>query len=528
MILIVDDKAENLFSLKKILERNQFLVDTAGSGEEALKKILKHQYSLIVLDVQMPGMDGFEVAETISGYSRTRDLPILFLSAVNTDKKFITKGYSSGAMDYITKPVDPDILLLKVKTFIRLAEQTRQLNTIQEALRSEIEVRKQAQQELDDKNRELKSILESIPQLAFTARTDGTLEFVNKRWLAYAPGTCRFPQSHPDDTAVETLWERSVRMQSPIDQQVRIRDPEDGSYRYHLLRAIPVREMGQVVKWVGTFTDIHEQKLAAEHLEYAVNERTKELLEANKALELSNNDLQQFASVTSHDLKEPLRKIQVYSTIIRNKYPGDDTEGSLSYYLKRIEHASQRMARLIDDLLSYSRLSASGFFRKTDINEVINEIITDLELTIYEKHAVVQVGEIPVLEAIPSQMRQLLQNIISNSLKFSREHVPPRIQISAWLVADRDIHAPAAEDGRYCRIEVTDNGIGFNEKYLDRIFTIFQQLNQREAFEGTGIGLAIAKRIVEKHKGIITARSNEKSGSTFVILLPVRQDPGTA
>jgi len=139
MILIIDDNAENIFSLKKILELHNLEVDTAQSGEEGLKKILKNSYALIILDVQMPGMDGFEVAEAISGYSRAKDTPVIFLSAVNIDKKFITRGYASGALDYITKPVDPDILMLKVKTFLRLYEQTRELNEMQKTLRQELE-----------------------------------------------------------------------------------------------------------------------------------------------------------------------------------------------------------------------------------------------------------------------------------------------------------------------------------------------------------------------------------------------------
>jgi two-component system sensor histidine kinase/response regulator len=150
MVLIVDDKPENIFSLKTILELHSFPTDTALSGEEALKKILRQSYALIILDVQMPGMDGFEVAEAIGGYSKARDIPIIFLSAANTDKKFITKGYTSGGSDYITKPIDPDILLLKVKTFYRLFEQNSELNRIQASLRSEIEFRKKVQDELQE------------------------------------------------------------------------------------------------------------------------------------------------------------------------------------------------------------------------------------------------------------------------------------------------------------------------------------------------------------------------------------------
>ncbi len=166
MILIVDDTPENLISLKKVLEKHNFEVDTALSGEEALKKVLKNEYVLIILDVQMPGMDGFEVAEAISGYSRAKETAIIFLSAANTDLKLIAKGYSSGGLDYITKPVDLDILLLKVKTFYRIYEQSRKLIEIQGALLDEIEFRKKAERKKDEfisiASHELKTPLTSV------------------------------------------------------------------------------------------------------------------------------------------------------------------------------------------------------------------------------------------------------------------------------------------------------------------------------------------------------------------------------
>ncbi len=168
MILIVDDRPENLYSLQQLLEVNHFKVDTASSGEEALRKILRNTYFLIILDVQMPDMDGFEVAEAITGYSKSKDIPIIFLSAVSVEKRFIARGYSSGGLDYITKPVDPEILLLKVSTFYRLHQQTRELHEAQEALRQEVMERKAAQEALSHSLDELRSILESIQQIAFT------------------------------------------------------------------------------------------------------------------------------------------------------------------------------------------------------------------------------------------------------------------------------------------------------------------------------------------------------------------------
>ncbi|MCW3488453.1 response regulator [Chitinophaga nivalis] len=185
MILIVDDKPENILSIRKTLELYKFEVDAAASGEEALKKILKHSYTLIILDVQMPSMDGFEVAEAISGYSKARDIPIIFLSAVNKDKRFIVKGYDSGGMDYLTKPIDPDILLMKVKTFSRLYQQSQELKHMHQSLKEEVEVRKLAQAALSEKVNELRTTLEVLPQIAFTLTVEGRIEYANRNWFKF-------------------------------------------------------------------------------------------------------------------------------------------------------------------------------------------------------------------------------------------------------------------------------------------------------------------------------------------------------
>jgi len=523
MILIVDDQKENIFSLKSILEIHKFMVDTAASGEEALKKILKNAYSLIILDVQMPGMDGFEVAEAISGFSKSRDIPIIFLSAVNTDKKFITKGFASGAIDYVTKPFDYDLLLLKVKNLYRLSEQNRKLNVIQQALEAEIEFRKQAESMLQQNVQELRSILESIPQIAFTALPNGDIEFVNEHWYLYAPARNAFPQTAPGSPGIARCLIKAVESGGQLLFEVSMKRLADSAFRFHLLSMTPVKKDNEITKWVGVFTDIHEQRMINQVLEQKVAQRTTELQQSNTELEASNHELQQYASVASHDLKEPLRKIQVFGSLIRDRYLQNNPE-ALSY-MNRVITSSDRMASLINDLLSYSRLSVESLFHPTDIRQVIDNILLDMELSIKEHNAVINIGDIPVLEVIPGQMRQVFQNIISNALKFINDDTSPVINIWAELVAAKAIDSPVSADGAYCRISVRDNGIGFNEIYLDKIFTIFQRLNSKEKYEGTGIGLAIVKKIIDKHNGLISARSAVNAGATFIIVLPVRQEP---
>ncbi|WP_018611086.1 hybrid sensor histidine kinase/response regulator [Segetibacter koreensis] len=525
MILIVDDKSENLFSLRKVLELNNFEVDTALSGEEALKKVLRKTYALIILDVQMPSMDGFEVAEAISGYKKAQATPIIFLSAVSTHKKFITKGYTSGAIDYITKPVDPDILMLKVKTFYRLYEQTNDLKEAQVALQKEVEVRKEAEKALNKKAKELTSILESIPQIAFTANADGTIEYVNEHWYEYAPDKNRFPETYKNNIDLSKQWIETVQFGQTLEMEVQIKKMQSQEYRYHLLRAIPVITDENIAKWVGTFTDINHQKMMNEILEKKVEERTQELQKLNTELEVSNNDLQQFASVASHDLKEPLRKIQVYSNIIKEKSLLENN--NLDNYLDKVITSSARMSRLINDLLNYSRLSHAHFFEVADLNKILQEILFDLELLIAEKKATINVHQLPQAEVIPGLIRQLFQNLISNALKFSKKDVAPVIKVTSEIVESEEVADLVKGAEKYCVMEIQDNGIGFDEKYSNKIFTLFQRLNSRDKYEGTGIGLAVAKKIMDKHHGCITASSKENVGSTFKIILPLKQSKVT-
>jgi PAS domain S-box-containing protein len=233
-------------------------------------------------------------------------------------------------------------------------------------------------------------------------------------------------------------------------------------------------------------------------------------------LEQSNRDLQEFAYIASHDLQEPLRKVLAFGDRLASKY-GELLDETGRDYLKRMRDASKRMQILINDLLSFSRVSTRAQpFVKVDLNLLCQEVVSDLENRIDQTQGRVKIGQLPVIEADPTQMHQLLQNLINNALKFHQEGISPIIQVSAKKM------------GRICQISVKDNGIGFEMQYLDRIFTPFQRLHSRQEYEGSGMGLAICRRIVERHSGEITAVSSPGEGSTFIVTLPINQSKGVS
>ncbi len=234
------------------------------------------------------------------------------------------------------------------------------------------------------------------------------------------------------------------------------------------------------------------------------------LAEINAELEASNHDLQQFASVASHDLQEPLRKILIFSTMLRDKH---ELSARSEVFLEKIIASSERMRTMITDILSYSRLSTNdSHFDRVDLGEIVAEIFEDYEILIKEKNAVFSIENLPRVEANRGQIKQVFQNLISNSLKFSRLNKPPVVKVSSCEVA-RNTY----------RITITDNGIGFDEQYREKIFSLFERLNTKDKFEGSGIGLAITKKIIDKHNGTITASSQAGEGASFVITLPEKQ-----
>jgi PAS domain S-box-containing protein len=256
--------------------------------------------------------------------------------------------------------------------------------------------------------------------------------------------------------------------------------------------------------------------------------RAQDQLERTAAmLSQSNRELQDFASVASHDLQEPLRKIQAFGDRLKQKCEQQLTDDGRDY-LERMLNAAHRMQTLINDLLTFSRVTTKAQpFSRVDLNVIAREVLSDLEVRIEQAGASVELSALPVIDADPLQMRQLLQNLIANALKFRKPDEPTIVKIFAQsdsLIAEGSTFSFSTPD-RWT-ISIADNGIGFDEKYLDRIFTVFQRLHGRNAYEGTGVGLAVCRRIVERHRGSITAKSQPGQGATFIVTLPANQLKG--
>jgi light-regulated signal transduction histidine kinase (bacteriophytochrome) len=241
-------------------------------------------------------------------------------------------------------------------------------------------------------------------------------------------------------------------------------------------------------------------------------------------LERSNRDLEQFAYVASHDLQEPLRKIRAFGDRLEVKCK-DLLDPTAQECVSRMQSAAARMQELIEGLLTLSRVtSRARDFVQVDLSEVVQQVVGDLEAQIERVHGQVEVGKLPTIQAEPLQIRMLLQNLIANALKFHRPEEPPVVKIEArYLLPREQRHAKKSLAEEKCRITVEDNGIGFEQQYAERIFGIFQRLHPRDVYEGTGIGLAICRRIVEFHGGQISAHGTPGKGSTFEVLLPVAQ-----
>ncbi|MEQ8471715.1 MAG: PAS domain S-box protein [Marinoscillum sp.] len=388
----------------------------------------------------------------------------------------------------------------------------------------------ETQKMLEESEKKFRLLADSMPQYIWTSGPEGNLNYYNQSVYDYT-GLAKdqidqegwIKMMHPEDQEkFRKSWMEAVNTGENFLIEHRFRR-HDGEYRWQLSRAKPQRdEFGNIKMWVGTSTDIQEQKSFAEALEKEVRERTRELAQNVTDLAKMNKELQSFAYISSHDLQEPLRKIQTFSSRIVSTEKDKLSEKG-QYLFTRMQSSAERMQSLIDDLLTYSRTNTSELvFEEADLIEVIDEVKDDLKEEIDQKKAVVSVQPIQNLNIIYFQFQQLFHNLFSNSLKFSRPETPVLITITSECDKGINFKNPHLEpDTNYCHISFSDNGIGFEPQYNEKIFDLFQRLHAKNEYIGTGIGLSIVKKIVENHNGVITANGKPDEGATFDIYLPV-------
>ena len=403
-ILVVDDREDNLFSIETILDNTGYTIIKANSGRAALKVLLKQQdITIILMDVQMPDLNGFETASLIYERDSMKDIPIIFVTAHDRGDENIFKGYQLGGVDYLYKPINPELLKAKVAVFVELHYRKHEMLIQEKHLII-------ANKKLEKEVAERKNSEEKIRQL-------------------------------------------NAQLIANIDQ-----------------------------------------------------------------LRSTNEELERFAYVASHDLQEPLRKIILFCGMLHVNHLGQMDQDGKDLFT-RIVKASERMQQLIGNLLSFSKASnESEHIEPTDLNTLLQGIISDLEAQVTQKGATIEVAPLPVLSINPTLVRQVFQNLLINALKFSKQGLRPEIKIYA-----EEPQGSQAGDGSTLmqNIYVKDNGIGFDMIYKDQVFIPFKRLHTQDQFEGTGIGLSICKKIIEKHNGVIDVLSEESKGTTFIISLPV-------
>lgn len=364
----------------------------------------------------------------------------------------------------------------------------------------------------------LKSALDEAAIVAVTDKR-GVITYVNRKFCAISKysadeligKTHAIVNSgyHPKEFFLE-MWQ-TIAAGKTWDGEIRNR-AKDGSHYWVHTTIVPFLDAnGKPERYVAVRYEITERKLAEERLNiYA------------KKLEQSNQELQDFASVAAHDLQEPLRKIRAFADRLKVRAQTELTPESFDY-VERLQTSAQRMQTLINDLLTYSRVTTKAQpFAPVDLNQALSQALSDLEIRLEQSAGHVESKRLPTIEADATQMHQLFQNLIGNALKFQQPETPPLVKVHAQILEN----SPVGRTGPACQIRIEDNGIGFDQKYLDRIFTIFQRLHGRHEYEGTGIGLAICRKIVDRHGGVITATSQPGQGATFLVTLPLQQSLG--
>ena len=539
-ILIVDDNGDMREYIKTLLEKNYNII-TANNGMDAMHKVNEQQPTLILSDIMMPVMDGLQLLKEVKQNPQTSHIPVILLSARAGEEATI-QGYDIGADDYLIKPFSAKELTARIRSQLKITL-----------------TRRHAEQQLKN------LFLQAPIAICILRGHEYIIEVANEKalefWSKKAEQVMNKPvfEVMPDakgqglEELLDNVYKTGKRF---VTTELPINLIRNGTLEKVFVKFVyeALYEEGGTISGVMVLVDeiteqviaknknLENQQLREKELEEKVQQRTLELGEANELLQEKNQELAQmnkelesFAYISSHDLQEPLRKIQTFaSRVLETEYTALSDKGK--DYFHRMQDSARRMQTLIQDLLSYSRTAnVERKFEKTNLNKVVEEVKNDFEEIIHEKNATIEAHDLCEASIIPFQFHQMMFNLIGNSLKFSNPGKPPHIIIKSEIAKgskfqNEDPALPTAQAGltagrlsskkNYCHITISDNGIGFEPQYKDKIFEVFQRLYGRDEYPGTGIGLSIVKKIVENHNGIITATGELNKGATFDIYIP--------
>jgi PAS domain S-box-containing protein len=543
----IEEEMGKLTALNQTLEEQ--VAQRSAAAEERAAQLARSQAALEeqtrVLRSILDGMtDGVAVADTKGKFLLFNAAAerILGIGATDTPPERWAEHYSLYLPDRVTPyPVDQLPLIRAMRgesvdqceLFVRpgsglmgvwLSVSARPLLSEQGELFGGVAVfkdstnRKQAEAALRESEALYQSLIEALPLNIFRKDLDGAFTFANQRFcdtvgrpLDDLLGKTDF-DFFPVELAEKYLRDdhRVIDTCQPFEDIEQHRKPNGELLYVQVLKAPVYDSQRNIIGTQGIFWDVTDRQLAQLRLSQTAAE-----------LQRSNEELQQFALVVSQDLQQPLRKVQAFGDQLAS-HSRDALDDRGREHLARMQEAVARMQQLINDLLSVARITTQGeAFSLVDLNPIAAAAVADLRAQIDHLGGAIEVEPLPSIEADPLQMRQLLQNLLANALKFHRADVPPKVRVSCECVATLSEHGDQQSDMQY-RLLVEDNGIGFEPRYLDRIFTVFQRLHPRGEYEGTGVGLAICRKIVERHGGSITARSTPGEGSTFIVTLSAR------
>jgi PAS domain S-box-containing protein len=484
-ILIVDDKINNIYVLEQILGRPGRNLIRATNGNEALKVALHQEIDLIMLDVQMPGMDGFEVAQILKSNKRTSETPIIFVTAELKEHRFVMKGFEEGAIDYLYKPLNPDITEAKVSVLLQLHRQQRELMEKNQALENYALLINNSADLICIINAETFRF-EEVNDAAFSLLGYPAREMKNKSLADYL--------SEEGQVKIKEL----ASVYQPTFSFEVLMFTKSGEHRYVSWNIVNKHNL-----WFANGRDITRQKKA----DFEIKQLNLNLERNVAQLQLTNKELESFSYSVSHDLRAPLRSINGYAQMIQ-----DDHAQSFNDEAKRmfnvIRKNATKMGTLIDDLLAFSRMGRKEITRvPIDFNKLVEPIIADLKQTA-PAGTTITVHPLPNTQGDPALLSQVYINLISNAIKYSSKKETPTVELGAAEKDDEFVYY------------VKDNGAGFDMQYAHKLFGVFQRLHGNEEFEGTGVGLAIVQRIIVKHGGKVWAEGKLDEGATFYFSLP--------